>query len=367
MKSKINYLLVLMLFALILLQGCTAKNEGEQTSLVTDTASNNSVTVVDYLGRTVTITQPVERIACGYAYTGHVATLLGKGEDIVAVVDGLKRDKVLTEMHPHIKELPVPFGTGTINIEELLSCDPDVIFLKLDTATNKSVTEKLDKLHLPYIVIDYATLEEQLETFTIMGKVLREEEKAQEYINYYKKVINDTKKISDTIPEESKSRLYHSVNEAVRTDLNGSFTAQWIEITGAINVSVNDELKVSGDKSFATLEQIYLWDPDLIIANEAGVPEYILGNEQWASLRAVKSNHVYQIPNGISRWGHPGSLETPLAIMWTSKLLYPEYFEHINMEQETKKYYSDFFEIELSDEQVEKILSGHGMRELRNK
>lgn len=363
MRQKIKYLsIIAAIFILILMTGCASKLDGNKTS-----EANSSVTVVDYLGREVSIPQPVKRIACGYAYTGHVTTMLGRGDDIVAVVDGLKRDKVLTDMHPHIKELPVPFGTGTINIEELLSCNPDVVFLKIDTAINKSVTEKLDSLNIPYVVVDYTTIEEQINTFTLMGKVLGEEEKIEKYIYYYNKIMVDTKKITDSIPEYSRAKLYHSVNEAVRTDLKGSIAAQWIDITGAINVSTQDELKVSGDKSYATLEQIYLWDPDIIIANEAGVPEYILSNEQWASLRAVKENNVYQIPVGISRWGHPGSLETPLAILWTSKLLYPDYFEHINMEEETRNYYAVFFDLELNDDDVYKILSGKGMRELRNR
>jgi len=160
--------------------------------------------------------------------------------------------------------------------------------------------------------------------------------------------------------------VYHSVNEAVRTDIADSLPAEWIEITGAVNVSVDEELKISGDKSFAALEQIYLWDPDIIIANEAGVPEYMLSNEQWAALRAVKERRVYQIPNGISRWGHPGSIETPLAILWTSKLLYPDYFKHIDMKMITSEYYKRFFNLDLDGDQVNAILSGKGMREAKS-
>lgn len=324
------------------------------------------ITVVDSLGREVVITKPVEKIACGYAYTGHVTAMLGRGKDIVAVVDGLKRDKVLTNLHPHIKDLPVPFSTGVVNIEELLTCEPDVVFLKVETALNESERAKLDKFNIPYVVIDFHSMEEQMESISIIGKVLGTEEKAQRYIDYYKKTIEDTERIVTLIPQEERVSLYHSVNEAVRTDIRDSLPADWIAVTGGINVSIGEDLRISGDKSFATLEQIYLWDPDIIIANEAGVPEYMLSNEQWAALRAVKEKRVYQIPNGISRWGHPGSLETPLAILWTAKLLYPDYFEEIDMEVETKNYYKNFFDIELSSQEVKEILSGKGMREAKN-
>ncbi|MFZ5968337.1 MAG: ABC transporter substrate-binding protein [Bacillota bacterium] len=366
-KSKKKMICIVLLIVLFLLQGCAAKPTNEPQKQAAGNMQNTDfpITVVDYFDREVVISKPVERIACGYAYTGHVVTMLGRGEDIVAVVGGLQRDKVLTALYPHVKDLPVPFGTGAINIEELLASKPDIVFLKTDTALNESEVAKLDKLNIPYVVIDFYSIEEQIESISIIGQVLGAEEKAQQYISYYLKTIEDTKNIADSIPSEERISLYHSVNEAVRTDLKNSLPADWIKITGGINVSIEGDLKISGDKSFAALEQIYLWDPDIIIANEAGVPEYILGNEQWAALRAVKEKKVYQIPNGISRWGHPGSLETPLAILWTAKLLYPKYFEHINMETETKAYYKNFFNMELSDQQVREILSGKGMREAK--
>ena len=364
-KRKKYTTLLLFIVLLLILQGCSIPETDSNPAGGGDQAIK-SVTVTDYFDREVVITKPVKNIACGYAYTGHVVTMLGRGEDIVAVVDGLRRDKVLTTIHPHIKELPVPFRSGTINIEELLECKPDIVFLKSDTASNKNVVEKLDKLEIPYIVIDFYSIDEQIKSIYLIGKVIGEEEKAQNYIDYYLKVVDDTRRITEKIPQEDRVKLYHSVNEATRTDLKNSLPAEWIEVTGVINVSVNEELKISGEKSFATLEQIYKWDPDVIIANEAEVPEYIMENKQWSALRAVKERRVYQIPNGVSRWGHPGSMETPLAILWTSKLIYPEYFENIDMEYETKRYYKNFFNLELSDETVREILRGKGMREAKS-
>jgi len=351
-----------LLAIMLLFQSCTpeaARDEVNQTGA----GAGYPITVTDSLGRKVVIAKPVRRIACGYAYTGHVAALLGRAEDIVAVVDGLKRDKVLTSFYPNIKEQPVPFSSSSVNIEELLACDPDIVFLQTDTALNEAVTAKLDKLDIPYMAIAFNSMEEQISSIAAIGKVLDAEKEADRYIAYYRKVIEDTGSITAAIPEQERVTLYHSVNEAVRTDLKNSLPADWIGITGGINVSAEDDLKVTGDKSFATLEQIYKWDPDIIIANEAGVPEYMLSNEQWASLRAVKEKRVYQIPNGISRWGHPGSVETPLAILWTSRLLYPDRFKELDMKKEVKEYYKSFFNMELSDDQVEGILIGKGMRE----
>ena len=46
-----------------------------------------------------------------------------------------------------------------------------------------------------------------------------------------------------------------------------------------------------------------MWNPEVIIANENTAMKYILGNPQWSGIEAVKGR-VYQLPHGISRWGH---------------------------------------------------------------
>ena len=68
------------------------------------------------------------------------------------------------------------------------------------------------------------------------------------------------------------------------------------------------------------------------------------------------------MPIAISRWGHPGSIETPLAILWTAKKIHPSLFHEINMERETKNYYKKFFNFELSDQKVKAILDGKLIR-----
>ncbi|GEM_PF-248069 len=325
--------------------------------------SGYPITVIDSLGRKVIIDKPVNRFACGYSFAGHVVTLLGRADDLVAVTKGLQRDKVLTEMYPHIKNLPNPFSGETINIEELLTTGAELVFLKPDTAQNITVTEMLDRLGILYIAVDYNSMAGQLETINVIGKALGRVDEAERYAAYYLQTMAEIEKIAETIPDNRKVRIYHAVNEAVRTDTRDSLAGDWIQVTGAINVSIDADLSISDGKAFATLEQIYLWDPDIIIANEDGVPEYILNNEQWASLRAVKNNQVYQIPNGISRWGHENSLEVPLAALWTAKLVYPNYFGHIDIRSETKSFYANYFNIDLTDDEVDAILSGQGMRE----
>ncbi len=72
-------------------------------------------------------------------------------------------------------------------------------------------------------------------------------------------------------------------------------------------------------------------------------------------------NEVYQIPIGISRWGHPTSIETPLAILWLAELLYPDQFD-IDIRSEMMDFYKEFFNYAISDTEADDIISGYGIR-----
>lgn len=360
MKRRLITFILTMIFLATALLGCS-KNTGNTISQKR-ADSRPTITVEDYLGRKVEIPEKVERIGCLYAFSGHITAMLGEGSKIVAVVDGLKRDVLMSELVPEIKNTAVPFTSGSINIEELLKVKPDVVFLKTDTASNKGETEKLDKLGIPYLVVDYKNMKEQQSTVEMIGKAIGAYDKAKKYTDYYQSVIDYVHKGTADIPENQRVKVYHSVNEATRTDTADSLPADWMQATGVINVSVNSKLKLLEDKYYASLEQIFLWNPDVIMANESGVADYIMTNNQWATLKAVKDKKVYQMPNGVSRWGHPGSLETPLAMLWTAKTIYPEHFSDLDLKQETKKFYKEFFGLDLNDETISQILSGNGMR-----
>jgi iron complex transport system substrate-binding protein len=363
-KKFQRFIYVALLVSLLLIAGCTAS---EQEPISADNVDEQMITITDCIGRKVQVPVRIERIACLYAFSGHTVTMLGKGEKIVASVEGLKRDALMTKLCPAIESAAIPSTSGSINVEELLRVQPDVAFIQRDTAQNTAQMEKLGKTGIPFLVVDFNNMEEQKYAVKMIGAAIGAEDKAEEYIRFYDNCLEKIRAKVKDIPPEKKVRIYHSVNEAVRTDSKGTLPADWTEAAGVINVSVNEDLKFSNNKYFANMEQILLWNPDAILVNEQGVADYILTEKQWAPLKAVQNKRVYQMPNGISRWGHPGSLETPLAVLWTCKILYPELCQDIDMMQETKSFYQDFFNLDLSDEMAAKVLSGIGMREPKKK
>jgi len=324
--------------------------------------ATGSVIITDTTGRQVKVPREVGRVACLYAFTGHVTVMLGQGDKIVAVPGGLKRDVLLNQICPAIKSASVPVLSGSINIEELLRVKPDLVFINRETAINTDEVAKLDRFALPYLVIDFQSMEQQRSAVRIIGQALSAEEQARRYNEYYLDCIKRVAEGVKSIPANQRVRVYHSVNEATRTDPPDSLPADWMKTAGVINVSVNQPLRLVEGKNYASLEQILWWDPEVILVNEPGVGDYILKNSQWSSLKAVKNERVYQMPVGISRWGHPGGLETPLALLWTAQLLYPAHFSDIDMKTEARNFYKDFFNYQVGDAALDQILSGKGMR-----
>lgn len=264
---------------------------------------------------------------------------------------------------PGIDTLPIPAKGGVIHIETLLKADPDIVFLKLETGAAEAEIRKLERFGLPYFVVGYRNMEEQRTIIEKMGKISGRYETARAYTGYYRDMVHMVKQRTGRIPDDQRVRLYHSVNEALRTDAAGTIEADWTRAAGVVNVSVGDRLHARGDKFFAGMEQVLIWNPEVIIVNEAGVDQLILQDKKWAAIKAVREKKVFPIPVGISRWGHPGSLETPLAILWTAKTVYPDLFSDMDLELEIKRFYHRFFDLSLTDEMVQRVLNNQGMRQ----
>ncbi|MBN2107141.1 MAG: ABC transporter substrate-binding protein [Deltaproteobacteria bacterium] len=332
-----------------------------------DSPVRTQQTITDYAERKVKVPAAVKRIGCLYAFAGHVVAMLGRCPDIVAVANGLRRDVLLVKICPGILSAVVPKAQGAINIEELLNTRPDLLFISPETGRNEAEMQKLEYFKIPSLVVDYKNMQQQQQAIALIGQALGESGRAERYNSYYRKCIDLVAARTQKIPRDKRIKLYHCLTEATHTDAQGSISTDWLRATGIVNVSAAQADSAFTGKAHVGMEQIILWNPDVILANEPGTVETIMGDAQWSSVSAVKNKRVYQMPIGISRWGHPGSLETPLALLWTAKTLYPDSFPDLDITAETRAFYKQFFNYDLSDELLQQMLSGRGMRRDKSK
>ena len=79
-------------------------------------------------------------------------------------------------------------------------------------------------------------------------------------------------------------------------------------------------------------------------------------NSKWATLKAVQNQELHRIPSGVF-FLDKGSTTT-LLVMWMATLMQPELFSDIDMVEEIKYYYNEFYEFELTDEQAKMVIEG---------
>ncbi|WKY48721.1 ABC transporter substrate-binding protein [Eubacteriaceae bacterium ES3] len=352
---KSNRILSLLLILLIgLATGC-------QSTAVEN--STDTKTITDCLGREVVIPADPQRVACLYASTAHIMAMLDQEDKIVGIPNGIKRDVLMSYKRPDIVDVSVPYSDGSINVEELLATNTDLALIRQSTALNEGETQKLDKAGIPWVVIDYASIDELKTAITVCGLIFSQEVKADAYINDMESVLALVAERVSIITESERTKIYHAVNEDARTDLTGDICSEITQIAGTINVSTEGgNLFTESEKTMTTLEQIYLWNPDAIIANDINTTNYILNDSKWTGLSAVANKQVYTLPVGVTRWGHPGSIEPHMAALFIAKLFYPDLFTDIDLMEKTRSYYQEMFGLSLSDDDINSILSGSGMR-----
>lgn len=355
---KYPRLILLLIIILLVVAGyrCWQGNNLEKK----DSHSRASITVTDTSGRQVQIPASAQRIACLSPFSAYAAVMLGQGEKITAIPEEMKRDVLLLDLYPNLCSAPTVVAESSIKIDELLETKPDIVFVNPNTL-DESELKKLEDNKITYLNISYADTRQQQDATSLIGRILGAGEKSQAYNNYYRKCLEKVSEVAGSIDERERVPIYHAVNEATSTDKAQSLSADWTFLAGAKNISVNQSLRSSAGESFASLEQIVKWNPDIILVNEPETVKYIKTKPQLSSLGAVKEQQVYQMPVGISRWGHPEGIETPLAALWTAKILYPDRFQDVDIKAEAKAFYQTFFNYQASETMLDKILNAEGM------
>lgn len=353
MKRYTKKISIVFLMAVLLFLLCSC---GGQTDAV------RTVTVTDCIGRSVDVPKQPQAIATLDPFAGQAVIMYGFGDKMTATVGGVKRDLLLQRVCPSLATTAVVKEEGSVNAEAVLAMGIDLMFIKSDMYRSNTEREKLDALGIPYLVIEYSSIESQRAAFAVIGEALGQSGKAEVMEDYYKGVVEKVSSRVSELPQEDRPSLYHSCSEALRTDTEGSLGAEWVGLTGVKNVSLGGGLIFDEKNYYTTLEQIFVWDPDVIICNESGVADYMKNSKKWQGLRAVREDRVYQMPIGASRWGHDSSVETPLAILWLAKTLYPDRFVDVDLMSEMLWFYSTFYEYNLTDAEADLIISGKGIR-----
>lgn len=319
--------------------------------------------IVDSVGRTVSIPVNPQHIATMDSFSGNVCVLVGAGSQLMGTPGGVLSNELLKQIYPDLENVQQLSGNG-VNVETLLSAGVDVAIVKGSLYAQSDEMAKLDTLGIPYVVVDYDTVEQQISAIEMIGEVCGGEGQvtASRIASYYQSTVEDVEARAAGVPAEERVKVYHAINGPLLTDGSDSIGADWITRTGAIDVSATEDSNGGAGDYTATLEQVYAWNPDVIVCSSAADRVSILADIQWQGIDAVSRGDVLQLPVSTSRWGQRGDPETFLAMIWLGSTLYPEQYADVDVKQTVIDYYQDIIGLTIDDATYEQILSGEGLR-----
>ena len=195
--------------------------------------SSDSIEITDCAGRTVSIPADPQSVSCVCPFSGAYIVMFGAGDAITTACNNMTRSLLLASICPSVADALVVKSSGSINAEEILEQDTDLLVVNGELYADPDERQKMDTMGIPYIVIEFDGLESQLHAIEVLGQAFGAEEKAEQYTAWCRSVYQDVANAADQYTG-TPIRLYHAVNEAVRTDEKDGYCAQWIALTGAV-------------------------------------------------------------------------------------------------------------------------------------
>jgi len=240
------------------------------------------------------------------------------------------------------------YGAANLNPEEIARINPDVI---IDIGEpKKTIAEDMDAIAaatgVPAIHVT-ADLRRAPEAFRTLGKLLGREAKGDALAAYCEKVLRRGDEIMAGVGANKKSVLFCLGKQGTNVLAKDSFHAEVLDWM-ARNAAVVDNPSSRGSGNETDLEQILLWNPEVILFNAGSVYAQAADDPVWKQVPAISSGNFYEVPLGPYNWmGMPPSINRYLGIIWLGKILYPQYAQY-DLYAETAEYYRLFYDYNLS-------------------
>ena len=336
-------------------------------------------TVVDLMGREVAVPESIEKIAAIAGPTYEMVFMLGGADKIAMVKSGHTDSYPLANLTNPLLENMVGLAanpSSTVNIEDYLSHDIDLVVYY----DNEIELKKFDAVDMAAIVVSKNTgliesleeaqnltidafIEKLTQPLDILSTALNTEEARAEYETWKAYCDEKLRMVYDRtkdIAAEDRLTVYwgNTWGEEIRSTY--ALKNRWYEVWLAGGQLIGPEENSNFPE--VTAEQLYSWDPDIILVdNHGGLPGLVMEsmyreNSKWSTLSAVQNQQLHRIPAGVF-FLDKGSTTT-LLVLWMATILQPELFADIDMVEEVKYYYSEFYEYDLTDEQAQNVING---------
>ena len=346
MKKPLSLLLALAV--LLALAAC-----GVQTSAP---AAPDTRRFTDSCGRTVDLPAQITTVAV----SGTMAQMLvfALAPDTLAGVAGKWDESARDYLDEKYCALPVLGhlygGKGELNLETLLKSNAQVV---IDVGEAKDgIASDLDRLSaqtgIPFVHIDMTT-DTMGDAFRTLGELLGRQAAAEELAIYCERVYARAKDIAANV--EKVSLLYCLGDNGLSVIARDSYQSELIDLLSD-NCAVVDVKSGKGTGSESDMEQLLLWDPDVILFAPESIYDTVADDPLWQQMTAIREGRYYEVPSGPYNFmGFPPSVQRLAGMLWLPKLLYGDAADY-DLQSELTEFYERFYHCPLSDGQYRALM-----------
>ncbi|WP_025025692.1 ABC transporter substrate-binding protein [Caldalkalibacillus mannanilyticus] len=275
------------------------------------------LTFTDGSGQEVTIPEEPKTIITTVPSNTEMIFALGGGDRLIGVSDYCNFPAEVDQIEK--------IGAMEMNVEKILSLQPDLIFITpYQNANAGEALEQFKSLGMSVVVIQDATsFEDVYGSMRLIAKVIDAEDKAEEIITEMKDRLAWFKDKAENITEKKKIWVEVSPAPEIYSTGKGTFMHEMLEVINAVN-AVGDQ---EGWIKF-TEEEIVQLNPDVIITTYGFYvdkpSEEVLKRAGWGEVPAVKNKQVFDVDNDTVTRPGPRLID---GVETLAKLIYPEVFK----------------------------------------
>lgn len=281
------------------------------------TTSSSPLSIVDQLGRTVSIDNTPQRIISLAPSNTEILFALGLGDRVVGVTD-------FDDYPSEVKEKQSIGGFRDPNLEKVVSLSPDLILAAPIHSTQ--VIPQLENKGLTTVALAPTTLDEVLQAITLVGQITGTSAKASVLVDSMQKRIKAvTDKTDKLTPYQRPKVLYVVWHDPLMGSGVGTFHDELIKKAGGVNMITD----ATGYPTIS-LETVVQDSPDVILAGigmGAGEDAPLTFAKEEPRLRDVSArvnNRVFGVDSDTSGRAGPRIVD---VLEEFARLIHPELFK----------------------------------------
>jgi iron complex transport system substrate-binding protein len=210
---------------------------------------------------------------------------------------------------------------------------------------------------IPYILID-SSFVRMPRVLRQTGAILHVRPRAEELRTWAEHAVAGLRGRLLIQPAETRPRVYYGLGpDGLTTPLPGAPAGGALDEAGAINVAAPlgraTEVRISR-------EQLFLWDPQIIIAERRSFYNALKRDRGWRQLSAVRNGKVYLEPTMPFGWiEDPSGVNRLIGLYWLSTLFYADATQE-DLRSTVCDFYEKFYRMRLTNGQLEAMVRPAG-------